>query len=229
MPRNADRSLLRLTIQVGEIAVRDSRLVRIDERLDGDRVKVRGLATGECSEVPLSSLQGRSALAESASIDAHLEVTRASTDVAWRRARPTRNRTALDHAGDRRLYPAAFGLLCGPRAAVDHVDRLQKRNCSSLLQYPYRNRFWAGLRGADDSFKGYRQDASGCPLTRIRACSISSASSFAAETIHSISLDQSWRLQGWGLVTVPSLDAHVRSYVNTTRLLSRKNRQIPCV
>ncbi len=64
MPRNADRSLLRLSIQVGEIAVRDSRLVRIDERLDGDRVKVRDLATGESSEVSLSSLQGRSAVAE---------------------------------------------------------------------------------------------------------------------------------------------------------------------
>ena len=86
MPRNADRSLLRLTIQVGEIAVRDSRLVRIDDRLDGDRVKVRDLATGESSEVSLSSLHGRSALAQGASIDAHLEVTRASTDVAWRRA-----------------------------------------------------------------------------------------------------------------------------------------------
>ena len=33
MPRNADRSLLRLSIQVGEIAVRNSRLVRIDERV----------------------------------------------------------------------------------------------------------------------------------------------------------------------------------------------------
>jgi hypothetical protein len=86
VPRNADRSLLRLSIQVGEIAVRDSRLVRIDERLDGDRVKVRDLATGESSEVSLSSLQGRSAVAEGAKIDAHLEVTRASTDVAWRRA-----------------------------------------------------------------------------------------------------------------------------------------------
>ncbi len=73
MPRNADRSLLRLSIRVGEIAVRDSRLVRIDERLDGDRVKVRDLATGEPSEGSLSSLQGRSALAAGASIDAHLD------------------------------------------------------------------------------------------------------------------------------------------------------------
>ena len=55
MPRNADRSLLRLTIQVGEIAVRDSRLVRIDERFDGDRVKVRDLATGESSEVSVAA------------------------------------------------------------------------------------------------------------------------------------------------------------------------------
>jgi putative transposase len=86
VPKNADRSLLRLSIRVGEIVVRDSRLVRIEERLDGDRVKVCDLATGESSEVSLSNLRGRSAVAEGASIDAHLELTRASTDVAWRRA-----------------------------------------------------------------------------------------------------------------------------------------------
>jgi hypothetical protein len=89
VPKNADRSLLRLSIRVGEIVVRDSRLVRIEERLDGDRVKVCDLATGESSEVSLSNLRGRSAVAEGASIDAHLELTRASTDVAWRRATST--------------------------------------------------------------------------------------------------------------------------------------------
>jgi len=71
---------------VGEIAVCDSRLVRIDERLDGDRVKVQDLATGESSAVELSSLRGRSAVANGASIDAHLELARASTDVTWQRA-----------------------------------------------------------------------------------------------------------------------------------------------
>ena len=86
MPRNADRSLLRLSVRVGEIAVRDSRLVRIEERLDGDRVKIQDLATGESSAVELSSLRGRSAVANGASIDAHLELARASTDVTWQRA-----------------------------------------------------------------------------------------------------------------------------------------------
>jgi IS5 family transposase len=38
------------------------------------------------SEVSLSSLRGRSAVANGASIDAHLELARASTDVAWQRA-----------------------------------------------------------------------------------------------------------------------------------------------
>jgi putative transposase len=61
-------------------------LVRIEERLDGDRVKVQDLATGESSEVSISSLRGRSAVANGASIDAHLELARASTDVAWQRA-----------------------------------------------------------------------------------------------------------------------------------------------
>jgi hypothetical protein len=67
VPRNADRSLLRLSVRVGEIAVRDSRLVLIEERLDGDRVKVQDLATGESSAVELSSLRGRSAVANGAS------------------------------------------------------------------------------------------------------------------------------------------------------------------
>jgi hypothetical protein len=80
---NADRSLLHLSIRVGEIAVRDSHLVRIQERLDGNRVKVQDLATGESSDVELSSLRGRSAVANGASIDAHLELARASTDVTW--------------------------------------------------------------------------------------------------------------------------------------------------
>ena len=70
----------------GGIAVRDSRLVRIAERLDGDRVKVQDLATGESSDVALSSLRGRAAVANGASIDAHLELARASTDVTWHRA-----------------------------------------------------------------------------------------------------------------------------------------------
>jgi transposase-like protein len=86
VPKNADRSLLRLSIRVGEIAVRDSRLVRIDERLDGDSVKVCDLATGESSEVSRSSLRGHLAVADGASIDAHLEITRASTGVAWGQA-----------------------------------------------------------------------------------------------------------------------------------------------
>jgi len=83
VPKNADRSLLRLSIRAGEIAVRDSRLVRIDECLDGDSVKVCDLATGESSEDSLSSLHGHSAVADGTSIDAHLEITRGSTGVAW--------------------------------------------------------------------------------------------------------------------------------------------------
>ena len=86
MPKNADRSLLRLSIRVGGIAVRDCRLVRIDECLDGDRLKVRDLATGESSEVSVSSLRGQSANADGARIDTHLEITRASTGVAWGQA-----------------------------------------------------------------------------------------------------------------------------------------------
>jgi hypothetical protein len=57
VPRNADTSLLRLSIRVGEIAIRDSRLVRIEERLEGDRVKVQDLATGESSEVQMTSMR----------------------------------------------------------------------------------------------------------------------------------------------------------------------------
>jgi hypothetical protein len=56
MPRSADRSMLRLSIRAGEIAVRDSRFVRIETRLADGRVRVRveDLATGEFDEVPIA-------------------------------------------------------------------------------------------------------------------------------------------------------------------------------
>ena len=86
MPRSADRSMLRLSIRPGEIAVRDSRLVRIETRLADGQVRVEDLATGEFDEVPIADLRARSAIANGASIDAHLEASRSSEAVPWQRA-----------------------------------------------------------------------------------------------------------------------------------------------
>jgi putative transposase len=86
MPRSADRSLLRLSIQAGEIAVRDSRLVRIETRLANGQVRVEDLATGDFDEVPIADLRARSSTANGASIDAHLEASRSSEAVPWQRA-----------------------------------------------------------------------------------------------------------------------------------------------
>jgi hypothetical protein len=86
MPRSADRSMLRLSIRAGEIAVRDSRFVRIETRLADGRVRVEDLATGEFDEVPIADLRARSSTSNGASIDAHLEASRYSEEVPWQRA-----------------------------------------------------------------------------------------------------------------------------------------------
>src|SRR5450759_678600 len=86
MPRSADQSMLRLSIRAGEIAVRDSRLVRIETRLADGQVRVEDLATGQFDEVPIAELRARSSIANGASIDAHLEASRSSDEVPWQRA-----------------------------------------------------------------------------------------------------------------------------------------------
>jgi hypothetical protein len=78
--------MLRLSIRAGEIAVRDSRLVRIETRLGDGQVRVEDLATGEFNEVPIADLRARSSTANGASIDAHLEASRSSEAVPWQRA-----------------------------------------------------------------------------------------------------------------------------------------------
>ena len=103
---------------MGEIAVRDSRLVRIEERLDGDRVKIQDLATGESSAVELSSLRGRSAVANGASIDAHLELARASTDVTWQRATTREQALAALFEGSGPWGQRASDIATAPRDAV---------------------------------------------------------------------------------------------------------------
>jgi transposase-like protein len=86
MPRTVNRSLLRLSIRAGEIAVRDSRLVRIEACLDGGRVRVRDLATGQFDEAPIGTLQARSSISNGAAIDVHLEASRSTAEIPWSRA-----------------------------------------------------------------------------------------------------------------------------------------------
>jgi hypothetical protein len=70
VPKSVHRSLLRLSIRAGEIAVRGSRLVRIETRLADGQVRVEDLATGEFDEVPIADLRARSSTANGVSIDA---------------------------------------------------------------------------------------------------------------------------------------------------------------
>jgi putative transposase len=86
MPRTVNRSLLRLSIRAGEIAVRDSRLVRIEACIDGGRVRVRDLATGQFDETPVGTLQARSSISNGAAIDVHLEASRSTAEIPWSRA-----------------------------------------------------------------------------------------------------------------------------------------------
>jgi Helix-turn-helix domain len=86
VPRSADRSMLRLEIRAGEIAVRDSRLVRIEACLNNGVARVRDLATGEIDEVAIATLRARSSIAHGPEIDAHLEAARSSKAVPWQRA-----------------------------------------------------------------------------------------------------------------------------------------------
>jgi putative transposase len=78
--------MLRLSIRAGEIAVHDSRLVRIEARLGDSRVQVQDLATGEMSEAPIANLRSRSSIATDSGIDVHLEIARSSKEISWRRA-----------------------------------------------------------------------------------------------------------------------------------------------
>jgi Helix-turn-helix domain len=78
--------MLRLEIRAGEIAVRDSRLVRIEACLNNGVARVRDLATGEIDEVAIATLRARSSIAHGPEIDAHLEAARSSKAVPWQRA-----------------------------------------------------------------------------------------------------------------------------------------------
>jgi len=78
--------MLRLNIRAGEIAVHDSRLVRIEACLDDGRVTVQDLATAEMSDLPLASLQARSSIEIGSPVDGHLEASRSTKDIPWQRA-----------------------------------------------------------------------------------------------------------------------------------------------
>lgn len=92
MPRSADRNLLRLGVRVGEIAIRDSRLVRIEARLRNGRVRIQDLATGEIEDVHLGELRARSTSSDKAEADSRLETNRSVLDPR-RQAASARERT----------------------------------------------------------------------------------------------------------------------------------------
>ena len=102
--------MLRLEIRAGEIAVRDSRLVRIETRLADGQVRVKDLATGEFNEIRIADLRARSSTANGASIDAHLEASRSSEEVPWQRAAAREEALAALFEGTRPWGERAQGI-----------------------------------------------------------------------------------------------------------------------
>ena len=86
MPKSADRNLLRLSVRAGEIAVRDSRLVRIETRLRNGQVRIQDLATGEYDDVNLAALRARATTSDMAVTNSRLETNRSVWDPRWQAA-----------------------------------------------------------------------------------------------------------------------------------------------
>jgi putative transposase len=78
--------MLRLEIRAGEIAVCDTRLVRIEACLKDGAARVRDLATGDINEVAIATLRARASISHGPKIDAHLEAARSSKAAPWQRA-----------------------------------------------------------------------------------------------------------------------------------------------
>jgi transposase InsO family protein len=77
MVTGAFESPHRLVIAPGEIALRDTRLVRIEARLSSSMARVQDLATGQIEDVSLSDLRGRAMLTDATRVDQILESSRA--------------------------------------------------------------------------------------------------------------------------------------------------------
>ena len=102
MPKSVDRSLIRLSLQEGEIAVHDSRLVRIEARHASDIVRICDLASGEQLDVSVESLRARSVIAYPASIDTHLESARAADGVrTWSELHACPQASSLEYCSKR--------------------------------------------------------------------------------------------------------------------------------
>jgi putative transposase len=80
-------SPLRFEVVPGVVALHDTALVAIEQRPVRDQVRVRNLATGECSRVPVSSLRGREVERLSDLLDTHDDRIRDVSDDELARAK----------------------------------------------------------------------------------------------------------------------------------------------
>lgn len=87
MPSCPGHTLLRFTVQMGEVVLCNSRLVRIESVLDDGKVRILDLGTNLASEVSIADLRAWASIAEGATIDAHLEAARGSGEIPWQHAK----------------------------------------------------------------------------------------------------------------------------------------------
>ena len=81
------QTLLRFTVQMGEVVLCNSRLTRIESVLDDGKVRILDLGTNSVSVVSIADLRARASIAEGATIDAHLEAARGSGEIPWQHAK----------------------------------------------------------------------------------------------------------------------------------------------
>jgi putative transposase len=81
-----NRSLVRLELRAGALALHERRLVQIEERLDSNHIYVRDVATGERYHVAIGDLEGRDAIAAAGMADELQERVRSDSDPRWQKA-----------------------------------------------------------------------------------------------------------------------------------------------
>ncbi len=87
MPSGPGQTLLRFTVQMGEVVLCNSRLARIESVLDDGKVRILDLGTNSVSEVSIADVRARASISEGATIDAHLEAARGSGEIPWQHAK----------------------------------------------------------------------------------------------------------------------------------------------
>jgi putative transposase len=126
MPNNADSYLQDASPREGQIAIRDSRVERFNERLHVAWQKWQDLPTRESNKVPPSNRQVPQTAADRATFDAHLESARSNASMAGRaKAAPSKRASEsrdllAEHVSD----SVQIGHAIADVIVVDERDRL---------------------------------------------------------------------------------------------------------